>query len=133
MRSYAKDLLALVAFAPIAIFACHTRTALDVQSCFESSVANAAGPILGSVAGVVLSSSSADDAKTQMLGIATASGTAAALCALDTILHSLGHEPNTPAALPNNKMARTATPVHNATQIAIARGHELRIFLFAKK
>jgi hypothetical protein len=55
-----------------------------------ASVANAAAPILGDVAGVLLGQQTDQEAKDAVLGIVAARGVAAVLCAIDRVVADLG-------------------------------------------
>lgn len=69
------------------------RTALDVASCAEASVARAASPIIGDVAGWILGSSTETQATDALKTIGVTAGASALLCALDRIIADLGGPP----------------------------------------
>jgi len=85
----------------LVIASCHTKTVLDLESCAEKAVAQAAEGLLGTVAAGLLNGSDPEAVKQGLLDTAKAQGLPAGIggiiCAIDTVVNALGGSKQLPA------------------------------------
>lgn len=105
---------------------CHTKTALDIESCMQSSVASAAAPILGVVSSKLLGGATQSQIDADLQALATQAGVAAVICAIDRVVRDLGGG-DSPAASP-----RTSATTPLVAARAIQMGRAARAHLLAK-
>jgi len=109
--------------------ACQTKTALDITSCIEKGIADAAAPLLGEVSSILLGSTTADQAQESVLSIGIKYGAPVVLCALDTVIRDLGGSSSSGKATARPSTARPTHAMPDVATKAIGYGVQARASL----